>query len=217
MNKKTGGKKASKKRKLHRPTAVTKLHPPEVPASVGSDERLLMKKMLAFKNRWERGMNNIENAQAIAEAMQLPAPPDPKRVSQWINEVYVEARGQLIDFAKQELIEGTEKLKGMVNRFYPMAMGRLHIRRTVEIDGQMVEIIDEKDYQEQIKASELVGKHIIRINDLLTGGTKENDAASVPGGLKSLQLTLIQNVRNEIYQNAGDKPRLVLTEGSDAE
>lgn len=200
MPKKKAKPKAKRRIRGGKPSAVLSTHVEGAPEKNGSDERLLLKRSIAYRNRLN-GMDNISNAKAIQVELGLEEPPPVTTISMWISETYREARGELTEMCKHEVMEGVEKLKNMINRFYPMAMGRLHIERVVTgPEGLPVMVVDAEAFQEQIKAGALVTKQLETIQTLLNGETRKKDPeGDLPGGLKSFQLTVISEIRHTMY------------------
>lgn len=198
-------KQLRKRARARNASAVTKNHPPENRALVGSEERLLQKQLLAWRLRCD-GFTLAQIAERIQAEMQLEIRPDKSVVCKWIKFGYEEALGEMTEMASHELMSAVAKLKKINDRFLPMAMGELYIQSFEEVNGVAVEVIDKKAYAEQIKAADLIGKNLERIHKLLAPREEKNPEEIGAGGLRQFQVVLIKNYHAAVLM-PGNEPK----------
>ncbi len=205
---KASGPKASRLRKSHKKGA----HPLK-----GSGERILLCRKLAYELRMD-GHTFAEAGEIIAKRLNLTVVPDASNVHRWMLEATGHIIGEMTALAKEWLPVLIGRQEQMVRRYLPMAMGKLHIARTIMQDGEQIEVIDEQAFTEQLKAADFIRKTIETTAKLLGIGMHKETSDELPGGLRGIQIALIHRYETHIHPDGkalpeGDGPILTMESG----
>ncbi len=179
-------------------TVKRKTHSKTAHALAGSGERIMMCRRLAFEHRMD-GLTLRESAMKIADDMNLESIPSEPTVHTWIMSATSNIVGEMTELAKEWLPVLIGRLEKINHRFFRMALGGIHVERQIKQDGMDITIIDEKAFNEQIKAADLIRKNIETASKLLGIGNAKEGSDDLPGGLRGIQMALIQKHETHIH------------------
>lgn len=161
-----------------------------------------------------RGLTAIEIAEEIARKHNCPTP-DQRTIYKWLHK-FDEC---ILEDIKGYTLHLRHRQHGMIQRIYKRWMPvleaeALHVQRMRMQDGEMVPVIDEDSYKEQLKATEIVLKAMEREATLMDLDQKkeiEDGQGQLTGELLAAFIRQQIGQSNDSLQNA--KPLLEMKSG----
>lgn len=143
------------KKKSPRATVTTVNHNQANHALAGSVERREALCWAALQLRidgWDMTAIGVE----LARVYKLVDVPSRQAVDKWVSDALVMHSASTKDEAREYIAISMERTEKLMRRFLPIALGQVQIARTVIIDGQAVEVIDEETTSDMARAAKVV-------------------------------------------------------------